>query len=85
MPGSGAATLSGDLLESSSNELGPQTRSYCWLQRAIQSQPVPKPPVVGNLEGRYSAQTLVDVQGLWLSNPVFETAEGMSKLSLLGS
>jgi hypothetical protein len=37
---------------------------------------VPKATAVDDLEGRYSVWPLVDVQSLWLSNPVFETTEG---------
>jgi hypothetical protein len=69
MPGL-AATLSGDLLAWSSNAV---------VLLASTGDPVSayaEAPPVDNLAGRYSARTLVDVQGLWLSNPLFETTEG---------
>jgi hypothetical protein len=43
---------------------------------AIQSELVPKATAVDDLEGRYSAWPLVNVQSLGLSDPVFETTEG---------
>ena len=64
------------MLERGLNAFAAETRSYRRLQRVIQSQPVPKATAVDDLEGRYSAWPVVDVQGLGISDPVFETTEG---------